>query len=207
MHVSGVNDKINKEEYIAKLDAVWGSLPVAEVFKRWQEHLRSPAHKPKTVKLGDLINQLEADGFDPNSINVELTPDMLDLLVFPKSISSTNIDDTTLEVTLQFKAVTPTVEKESIHIDELLVDCSNFELVGFEIESYIVQTVEGIYTFECAGKTKDDFDEFISKVVKGRILNIKETFVKHPTTKYTTFTRILDDYFYIEMHFHNGEIL
>lgn len=194
------------EKYKAQVEASWGHLPVSATFLRWQQEIGS-VPKPKTVRLGDLIEQLEADGFDPNSINVQLTKEMLDLLVFPKSVSSTNEDDTTLEVTIAFTAVTPTVEKESIHIDDLLKECADFEDAGHEIESYLIQTVEGIYTFECKDKTKADFEDFLTSTVKGRILNIKETFVNHPTTKYTTFTRILDDYLYIEMHFHNGETL
>lgn len=194
------------EKYKAQVEASWGHLPVSATFLRWQQEIGS-VPKPKTVRLGDLIEQLEADGFDPNSINVQLTKEMLDLLVFPKSVSSTNEDDTTLEVTIAFTAVTPTVEKESIHIDDLLKECADFEDAGHEIESYIIQTVEGIYTFECKDKVKADFEDFLTSTVKGRILNIKETFVNHPTTKYTTFTRILDDYLYIEMHFHNGETL
>lgn len=194
------------EKYKAQVEASWGHLPVSVTFLRWQQEIGS-VPKPKTVRLGDLIEQLEADGFDPNSINVQLTKEMLDLLVFPKSVSSTNEDDTTLEVTIAFTAVTPTVEKESIHIDDLLKECADFEDAGHEIESYLIQTVEGIYTFECKDKTKADFEDFLTSTVKGRILNIKETFVNHPTTKYTTFTRILDDYLYIEMHFHNGETL
>lgn len=194
------------EKYKAQVEASWGHLPVSATFLRWQQEIGS-VPKPKTVRLGDLIEQLEADGFDPNSINVQLTKEMLDLLVFPKSVSSTNEDDTTLEVTIAFTAVTPTVEKESIHIDDLLKECADFEDAGHEIVSYLIQTVEGIYTFECKDKTKADFEDFLTSTVKGRILNIKETFVNHPTTKYTTFTRILDDYLYIEMHFHNGETL
>lgn len=194
------------EKYKAQVEASWGHLPVSATFLRWQQEIGS-VPKPKTVRLGDLIEQLEADGFDPNSINVQLTKEMLDLLVFPKSVSSTNEDDTTLEVTIAFTAITPTVEKESIHIDDLLKECADFEDAGHEIESYIIQTVEGIYTFECKDKVKADFEDFLTSTVKGRILNIKETFVNHPTTKYTTFTRILDDYLYIEMHFHNGETL
>lgn len=194
------------EKYKAQVEASWGHLPVSATFLRWQQEIGS-VPKPKTVRLGDLIEQLEADGFDPNSINVQLTKEMLDLLVFPKSVSSTNEDDTTLEVTIAFTAVTPTVEKESIHIDDLLKECADFEDAGHEIASYLIQTVEGIYTFECKDKTKADFEDFLTSTVKGRILNIKETFVNHPTTKYTTFTRILDDYLYIEMHFHNGETL
>ena len=195
------------ENYKAKVEATWGHRPVSTTFLRWQQELGEVKQQPKTVRLGDLIEQLEADGFDPNSINVQLTKDMLDLLVFPKSVSSTNEDDTSLEVTIAFSAITPTVEKESIHIDELLSECAEFEEAGHEIESYVFQTVEGIYTFECKDKTKVDFELFVTDIVKGRILNIKETFVNHPTTKYTTFTRILDEYLYIEMHFHNGETL
>ena len=127
--------------------------------------------------------------------------------VLGEILSSTKEDDTSLEVTIALSAITPTVEKESIHIDDLLKECADFEDAGHEIESYLIQTVEGIYTFECKDKVKADFELFVTDIVKGRILNIKETFVNHPTTKYTTFTRILDDYLYIEMHFHNGETL
>lgn len=194
------------ENYKALVETSWTDLPVNSVFNRWREELEAPP-QPKTVRLGDLIEQLEADGFDPKSINVELTKEMLDLLVFPKSVSSTNDTDTALEVTVQFQAVTPTLEKESIHIDELLVDCSGFENFGFDVLSYDIQTVNGVYTFECKDKTQADFNAFIAETVTGKILNIKETFVNHPTTKYTTFTRILDDYFYIEMQFHNGDKL
>lgn len=195
------------ENYKTKVEATWEDRPVSTTFLRWRQELGGIEQQPKTVRLGDLIEQLEADGFDPKSINMQLTKDMLDLLVFPKSVSSTNEDDTSLEVTIAFSAITPTVEKESIHIDDLLKECADFEDAGHEIESYIIQTVEGIYTFECKDKVKADFEDFLTSTVKGRILNIKETFVNHPTTKYTTFTRILDDYLYIEMHFHNGETL
>lgn len=195
------------ENYKTKVEATWEDRPVPTTFLRWQQELGGIEQQPKTVRLGDLIEQLEADGFDPKSINMQLTKDMLDLLVFPKSVSSTNEDDTSLEVTIAFSAITPTVEKESIHIDDLLKECADFEDAGHEIESYIIQTVEGVYTFECKDKVKADFEDFLTSTVKGRILNIKETFVNHPTTKYTTFTRILDDYLYIEMHFHNGETL
>lgn len=195
------------ENYKTKVEATWEDRPVSTTFLRWRQELGGIEQQPKTVRLGDLIEQLEADGFDPKSINMQLTKDMLDLLVFPKSVSSTNEDDTTLEVTIAFSAITPTVEKESIHIDDLLKECADFEDAGHEIESYIIQTVEGVYTFECKDKVKADFEDFLTSTVKGRILNIKETFVNHPTTKYTTFTRILDDYLYIEMHFHNGETL
>lgn len=103
------------ENYKTKVEATWEHRPVSTTFLRWQQELGGIVQQPKTVRLGDLIEQLEADGFDPKSINVQLTKDMLDLLVFPKSVSSTKEDDTSLEVTIAFSAITPTVEKESIH--------------------------------------------------------------------------------------------
>ena len=174
--------------------------PTKDYYKRWLGENVTPA-KPVTVRLGDFLDSLKEEGYNINNLNLQLTEETLNLLIYPKALSETKVTDTSIEMTVEFKAVTKSLESETMTLTELMEDLSDIESLICELGSIQIFTTEGEFLFPGENATKESFLDFIETKVTGEIVKVIETFKDHPTTRSMTFTRVFTGIFFIEFNF------